>query len=200
VRLGGSDRNWSFFSTGFDALLSYVVGAGAMLGATADTDLALDPAFTPAPTVQVPTLIARKAALAWPTWWEASVLAYERTSRGQNEPRSLGTCEALAGNHLSLMLNRVRPSLTAWLRQLDPTDVLQHSASQLVTAAEEAHGKRARDFTVRYDLLPVSGPIVLVAFADPAEARSRLLISSAEARTPGHLDRILAEALDRVAF
>ena len=199
MQLGGNDRNWSFFSTGFEPLLAYVVGAGSMVGATADTDLALDPGLSPAPSVHVPELIAREATLAWPTWWEASVLEYRRACRDQQVARSLETCEALAGSRLSLTLNRVRPSLTAWLRQLDPTDLLR-SAGQLVTAAEEAHGKRARDFTIRYDLLPVSGPIVLVVSEDPAEGRSRLLISSAEARTPGHLDRILSETLDRVAF
>ena len=128
------------------------------------------------------------------------MLQYRQASRQQQDPRSLEMCEALAGNDLLLMLHRVRAPLTRWLGDLDPTDLLQHSAAHLVTFAEAAHGRRARNFTIRYDVLPVSGPVVLTISEDPATAQSRLLISSAEVRTPGHLDRILSTALDRIAF
>jgi hypothetical protein len=200
LRPVGGNRNWSFSSTGFDAAPIYVVGVAAMLGATAHTDLALDPHLPQPPATPVPTPIAQKAGPAWSAWWEASVSEYRGASRDEDLQRSMATCEALAGSDLSFMLNRVRQRLMTWLGELHRSDLLQHSASHLVAAAESAQGKRARDFSIRYDLLPVAGPIVLVVSEDPAGARSRLLIPSGVLRTPGRLDRILADTLDRVAF
>jgi len=200
VRLGGDDRNWRFSSTGFDEALAYVIVVGSMLGATTDTDLALDPLLPPAPSMQIPMPILQRAELTWSEWWEASVSEYRRASRDEEMHRNMATCEALAGSNLSLMLNRVRRPLIPWLLELDPSEVQQHSVRELVADSESAHGRRARDFRIRFDLLPVAGPIVLVVSEDPAEAKSRLLISSALLRTPGQLDRILGDALDRVAF
>lgn len=78
-----------------------------MLGATADTDLAL-PAAAPGALNAVPTPIAQKAGPAWPAWWKASVSEYRRARRDEEVQRSMATCEALAGRDLPLMLNRVR--------------------------------------------------------------------------------------------
>ena len=196
----GSEPSWSFFSTGVEASLAYVLGVGALLGVTKDTDLALDPLVPPVPPASVPEPIARKAEGAWSSWWEASMSEYRQACRDQTDDRSLETCEAMADRGLVLYLNRVRPLLTSWIAGLPLVEHFDQPISRLVIDAEAAHGQRAQAFAIRYDLLPVRVATASVVAEDPTTARSRLLISTVEARIPGRLERILVDAVDRVAF
>lgn len=197
---GPHARGWSFSSTGFEPGLCFVVAVGAMVGATVGTDLALDPLVPGLPMLSAPEPIVRKAAPRWTAWWEAAMTEYRHACRHRDVHRSMKTCEALAGPELSLLLNRVREPVTGWVRELDVSEVWSHSSQPLVDAAELAHQRRARDFTVRCDFLPVTGPVVVVVSEEPARAAAQLLISSREARRTGRMDQILGECLERVAF
>ena len=198
MHLAGSDRSWSFFSTGFEPCLSYVVAVGAALGASEGSDLALDPSLDPLPQLFLPEPIVRNARPTWRSWWEAAMAEYRRAASKDDAPRGLEACEAPADAHLRLALNRVRQPVLDWLASLEPN--APHSAGALVDALEAAHGRRTRDFQLRYDLLPVAGAVVYEAYEDAATAAVRLLISSSLARSEGNLDRIFTASLERIAF
>ena len=120
-----------------------------MLGQTTDTDLAPDQRLPLVLPVQVPELITGNARPEWAAWWEAAMVQYRQSCRDAEMHRSMASCEALAGTHAALLLNRLREPLMGWLSApaIHAPEASSFAARLMVEAAEAAHGKRASKTT-----------------------------------------------------